>query len=152
MTKKKTKNIDHEELQAKCEEYLAGWKRAHADYDNLKKESEKRKSEYAKYAAEEIVTELIPIYDNMKMAIEHIPKDQKEIDWVVGVDHIKDQLEKFLESNGVEFIQTVGEEFSPERHEVIEQADESEDNIIKKEIQPGYKLHGKIIRVAKVVV
>ena len=174
--KDKSSKLNIEELEQKCGEYLAGWQRAQADYDNLKKETDKAKTEWIKMANGDLLAEILPVYDNLKLAIVHIPEEQKKLDWVVGIEHIKNQLSNFLEQNGVEEIKTVGEEFDPKVHEAVashesiktlkhesNKVDEDEtrlrqgfggrrDNIIKKEVRAGYKLHGKVLYSAKVIV
>ena len=106
----------------------------------------------------DILIQLLPVYDNLKLALKHAGKRS---DWVIGVEHVANQFRKVLEENGVEEIETVGQEFDPEIHEAVkshntenyQQAAESErDNIIKKEIRAGYKLNGKVIFPAKVIV
>lgn len=165
------------EWQARCAEYLAGWKRAQADYQNLQKEVQKSRAALVKFAAEDMLRDILPIYDNMKLALAHVPDDQKQTDWVAGMAHIKDMLAKFLADNGVEEIKSVGEKFNPAVHEAVEQQNthlrqgsrlrqgydgqdggqagstEAQKNvIIKKEVRAGYKLNGKVIQAARVVV
>lgn len=157
-----------EELRAKCDEYLNGWKRAQADYHNLEREINQKKSEWIKMANADLLMQLLPIYDNLKLALKHVPTEHKKSDWVVGIEHIKNQLSKLLEDNGVEEIKTVGEEFNPVWHEAVSMAEEgresqkdkkqknkqwlSKSGLIKEEVRPGYKLNGKVLYPAKVVV
>ena len=168
MNKQKDKELSYEELFKKSDEYLNGWKRALADYHNLERETEKKKSEWLKMANEDLLFELLPIYDHLKLAWAHIPAEQKKTDWVVGIEHIKNQMKKFLETQGIEEIQTIGQKFDPTLHEAVEHKDaesaentstdagqgdtESHNEIIKKEIRAGYKLNGKVIQAAKVIV
>jgi molecular chaperone GrpE len=154
------------ELEKKCEEYLNGWKRAQADYHNLQKEIEQRKSEWIKMASADLLIELLPVYDNLKLALKHVPASEKDSDWVIGVRHIKNQLQKVLDEHGVKEIKTVGEKFNPHYHEAVPAADEKEDKaegetqktektqsgVIVKEVRPGYLLNDKVLYPAKVVV
>jgi len=78
-----------EKFKKKAEENLDGWKRAKADYINLKKESEKRFGEFAQYANAALIIEILPILDHFKESEKHLPKDLKDNDWVKGVMHIK---------------------------------------------------------------
>ncbi|NMC51787.1 nucleotide exchange factor GrpE [Candidatus Kuenenbacteria bacterium] len=144
---------DQQELEKKCEEYLHGWKRAQADYENLKKTTEKEKLEWVKLANQGILLQLLPIYDHLKLAIKHIPEGEKKTNWVVGIVNIKNQLTKFLSEAGVEEIKTVGEKFNPEEHEAVAVSEDNIDNQeeeISEELHPGYKLHGKVLYPAKV--
>lgn len=74
--------------------------------------------------------------------------------WIEGVKQIKNQLENLLKGLGLEEIKTEGEKFDPSLHESTgkEKVEGKEENIILKEVEAGYKLHGRVIRPAKVVV
>ncbi|MBI2636666.1 MAG: nucleotide exchange factor GrpE [Parcubacteria group bacterium] len=69
-----------EELQAKADEYLAGWKRAQADYQNLKREHEQQFARIGELSAIGFVERLLPVIDHFELAINHTPKesDKKE--------------------------------------------------------------------------
>jgi len=137
-------------LEAQSEEYLRGWQRARADYDNLKKETERNLQELRKYIKAEMV---LPVYDHFKMAMAHIPLDQQEADWIQGINHIHREFADWLKSEGVEEIATKGQEFDPRYHEAVatEQSSEDEGQIIK-EIKTGYKINDTILRPAQVIV
>ncbi len=144
---------DVEELEKRCEEYLNGWKRAMADYQNLVKDVAKEKMEFVKFANQNLILELLPILDNFKLAFSKVPDAEQGGAWTVGFAHIKKQLEDFLKENGVEEIKTVGEKFDPMLHEAVEKVEnsEKESGLIVEEKKPGYKLHGKVVQAAKVV-
>ena len=102
--------------------------------------------------------EVLPIVNNFKISVEHIPENQKESAWVQGIIYIKKQFLDVLSANGIEEIKTVGEKFNPEMHEAVEdnkkqdEKHKGEKGIIIKEITAGYKMNGKVISAAKVVV
>ncbi len=159
---KKQKDINIKELEKKTQEYLDGWKRAQADYQNLQRETEVNRKKWIQMANAGLLEELLPIYDNFKLAIKHIPEEQKKLDWVIGIIHIKNQLEKILNDNGIEEIKTVGEKFDVELHEAVARQEDNKSsqmkennkensNIIQKEIRAGYKLNGKVLYPAKVI-
>lgn len=151
--KKLQKKIKH--LEKKAEEYLSGWKRAKADYINQEREIEKEKSDWIQFANKDLILQLLPVLDSLNQSLDHIPKDIGESEWVNGVAQIKIQFEKFLQSQGVEKIKAVGNVFNPEYHEVIgkEENDKNgRENIIVQEVQAGYIMHEKAIRVSKVIV
>ncbi len=143
-----------EALQEKCDEYLNGWKRAKADYLNFKKETEKKQSETVQYANAALLAQLFPIIDNFKLAMKHVPQDQKSADWIVGLEHIQKQFADFLEQLGITSIATVDQKFDPTLHEAVahEEKDGVGQDIIFEEVQPGYLLHGKVLQVARVKV
>ncbi|NCP17041.1 nucleotide exchange factor GrpE [Candidatus Kuenenbacteria bacterium CG_4_9_14_3_um_filter_39_14] len=147
MNKQNDKELSYEELLKKSDEYLNGWKRALADYHNLERETAKKKSEWLKMANEQLLVVFLPVYDHLKLALKHSQAEKG--DWLAGIEHVTAQFKKVLEENGVTEIKTVGEEFDPEIHEVIKK--ESDKNIITREIKAGYKLNGKVLYPAKVI-
>ncbi len=143
-----------EELQKKCKEYLAGWQRAKADYINREREIERERSEWIKFANLNLILEILPIYENFSQALKH--KDNNQ-DFIEGLEQIKKQFDDLFKKLGVEKIKTIGEKFDPEFHEVVEREttnskEQTTDNIITKEVSPGYTMNGKVIKVAKVIV
>lgn len=147
-------NQELENLKKQCEEYLNGWKRAQADYQNLKKETASKNQELANFIQASLLLEILPIINNLKVALGHIPSEQKEEAWVKGIAHIYRQFADWLKNQGIEQIKTIGEKFNPELHEAVGQEtnEEVEDYIIVKEISPGYLLNKTVINPAKVVV
>lgn len=143
--------------------HLNGWKRAKADYMNLKKNTEEARSEYIKYANSGLLEELFPIYDKMKDAIKYIPVGEKEDEdnkWFIGVEHIKNQLGKFLRDNGVEeIIPHEGDKFDYQIHEAVSGVPNENNkpkvergDMIKNVIEHGYKLNGRMLKPAIVEV
>jgi len=141
-------------LQHKAEEYLDGWKRAKADYLNLKKDSEKYQAEMIQYANAALISQLLPIFDHYKLAWQHVPTEQQKTDWVVGFDLVRKQFVEFFKNLGIEEIKTVGEKFNPEFHDAVAHEDkkDTETDVIFEEVKSGYTLHGKVIYPAKVKV
>lgn len=140
--------------QAQAAEYLLGWKRAQADYQNLVRETERRVRDISKYATEAFIHELLPIVDHFQLAFTGVPAAEKESSWLKGIEHIYNNLLRILEAHGVEMIKSVGERFDPHRHEAVEEV-EMEGGVsgtIAVEVASGFKLNGKVIRCAKVKV
>lgn len=138
------------ELKDANEKYL----RVLAEEQNLIKRQTIEKEEFVKYANQEIISEFISVYDHLKLSIGSLPEEEKKSAWVQGVEYTVKQFKDLLSVNGVEEIKTVGEKFNPAEMEAIEgpsagsgQAGEK----VAKEIMPGYKLNGKVIRAARVV-
>ncbi len=144
-----------------AEEYKRSWQRALADYTNLQKETAARRLEWAEMSSRQILEEFIPIYDNFKKAFFHQPELPQEDDtsrkiknWMDGIGHIQRQFNEVLRQNKVQEIPTVGTLFDPSLHESVaeEEASGQEHGVIVREIDGGYKLGERVIRVAKVVI
>lgn len=136
-------------LQAQCEEYLNGWKRAKADFINYQKDEARRFEEFAKFGNEALMKDVISILDSFDLAESAHPDDK-------GLRIIRTQLEDMLRKRGLEPIVTkTGEAFDPARHEALlavesHEGVEGPPNTIVEELEKGYILYGKIIRPARV--
>ena len=148
---------EEEKAENKELEYLDGWKRCQADFENYKKRQAEAQKDLIEYSTETVIYQILPVLDNFHASTDHIPEDQKNNPWVTGIMHIQKQLEDVLKDNGVEEIKVeVGDEFSPHIHEAIINDQETKTkegkNKILKVVQKGYKIGEKVIRAARVVV
>lgn len=141
-------------LQKQAEDNLAGWQRAQADYANLKKETEKRGREIFEIANAAFMAEVLPVYNHFKLALNHIPEEQKNLDWIKGICQIQKQFQDFLKKYGIKEIQTVGEKFDSNFHEALvhEEKQGFEPETVFEEVMPGYTLGDKVLNPAKVKV
>lgn len=145
----------------KCDEYLAGWKRAQADYQNLKRETDQQRAEFAKYANERLLEELLPVIDQYAMVIAYQPstdgmsdEQKKQWDnWLIGVKAVWNNWERVMSSIGLSLINDT-DGFDPIKHEAVgtESVEGKESGSIIKVIQPGWILNGKTLRPAKVII
>lgn len=122
--------------------------RALADYQNLLKQTAKDREEFVKYALGNFLEDILPIYDHLKMSLNGLKDDDHKNPWVEGVKHVLKQFKELLKERGVEEIKTIGEKFDHETMDALEGNGE----IVKREVTAGYKLNGKVIRHAKVIV
>lgn len=124
------------------------YKLALADYQNLLKKTASDKTEFAKYAISDLLEDIIPVYDHLKMSLNGLPAEEENSAWVVGVKYVLKQFSDSLSARGVEEIKTVGEKFDHNTMEALE----GDGDMVSKEIMSGYKLNGRLIRAAKVIV
>lgn len=117
------------------------YKRALADYQNLLKRTAQEKQDFAKYANEQLILDILPVYDNLKISLEHINKETEKNSWVEGINFVLKQFTDILSNLGVEEIETKGKKFNPEYMEAIEGQGEK----IKKQVKAGYRYKGKVI-------
>lgn len=129
------------------------YKRALADYQNLLKQTAKEKMEFAVYANEQMLKEILPVYDHLKMSLEFHNGESTD-EWLQGVKHVVKQFKDVLNKIGVEEI-IANKKFDHNLMDAVqseETEDESLDGQVAKQIKAGYKLNGKVIEAAKVVV
>jgi len=141
--------IELEECKKIRDEYLAGWQRAKADFENYKKDEVKRRAEFIAFANENLINEILPIIDNLDIAFNSLPQDLSENLWVKGVLNIDIQLRDILKKYGIEEIKVKkGDKFDPNFHEAITSGEEG-DEIIEI-FQKGYLLNGRVLRPVRV--
>ena len=147
------KGEELEKYKKETEENLAGWKRAMADYQNLKKETAIERGRAAMLGAQTVIFAILPALDHFDEAIGHIAESDLEKAWVKGIMLIKKEMEEVLKQFGVEAISCVGEKFNPTRHEAVgeSETDGTEPETVTKELQKGYTQNGEIVRPAKVI-
>ena len=131
------------ELKDANDKYL----RVLAEEQNLIKRQTVEKEEFVKYANQEVLSEFLIVYDHLKLSIGSLPDAEKASAWVKGVEYTVKQFKDLLSVNGVEEIKTTSEKFDPNTMEAVEGQGEK----VVKEIMTGYKLNGKVIRAARVV-
>ncbi|TMF09375.1 MAG: nucleotide exchange factor GrpE [Chloroflexi bacterium] len=138
------------ELQAARDEVQANfgrYQRLAADFENYKRRTRQELADRTQYANEELLRKLLPILDNLRRALDHAPEGIDR-NWFEGLRMVVRQFEDTLQAQGVSPIPAVGEKFDPSQHEAIarEETDEHEEGTIVEEMQPGYRLHERVLR------
>lgn len=136
-----------EELSAKESKYL----RLAAEYDNFRKRSQKEKEGIYLDAKTDVVSALLPVYDNLERALKQECSDEA---YAKGVEMTMAGLKEIFAKLGVEEIPSLDQPFDPSFHNaVMHLEDESVDeNTIVEVFQSGFKLGEKVIRFAMVKV
>lgn len=144
-----------EALKKEAADYKDGWQRALSDYQNLQKEVARQRSEWATMSELQVLEEFLPVYGNFKKAFsnEQLAMNNEQQNWVKGIGYIMKQFADVLRNHGIEEMKTVGELFDASKHEIVgEESSEEPEHVILKEIDTGYTMKGKVIKVAKVIV
>src|SRR3989338_2102642 len=145
------------ETADKAEEYLNNWKRERADFINYKKDESRRMEEFARFANEDLVLEMMELVDDLEIVAKEVPG--------VGLEHVSKKFSELFKKYGVERIKVEGQ-FNPALHEAVlgegsigwtkSVADngisvETEKEGTKMvEVRAGYMMHDKVIRPARV--
>ncbi len=150
------------DLQTKCDEYLAGWKRALADYENLQKANSQTRDLDRRRVRINLAEDLLSVIDNFGYVMKHVPdvttcsEDFKQHfdTWFQGIGHIDRQFAETLKNMGVEPILTVGQAFDPHLHESggSKLDDAHDDGVVLEELVKGWKFGEVVLRPAKVIV
>lgn len=147
---------EYTELQRKVTEFEGlreKMLRTAADFENAKKRLLRERDEFARFSQEKILRHLLPVMDNFERALLHSEDVQDEAakKVITGIQMVFKQFGEILKNEGLTRLETKGKIFDPHQHEAIGYVHEEgkEDEIIE-EIEPGYLLHGKLLRAAKV--
>jgi molecular chaperone GrpE len=139
------------EEKDKAEKYLANWQRSQADLENYIKRSEQEKAETVECANRMLVSDLLPILDDLERAFASLPVELYEQNWTEGIRLIYNKIKAVLETQGLAEIEAKGECFDPCWHEAAGQL-EGEEGIVVEEIRKGYKFRDRLLRPAMVMV
>ncbi|MDP3989590.1 MAG: nucleotide exchange factor GrpE [archaeon] len=124
--------------------------RTQANFENYRKQTEKRVEEMIQIATKGIIAQILPILDNFELALQTAETSSEQPEFVQGITLIHSQLTKTLKDNGVKEIKVEGT-FDPHIHEALmKMPSELPENSIVGIIQKGYTLHGKLLRPARV--
>ncbi len=128
--------------------------RSLAEMENLRKRLAREKEEHTKYAAESVLADLLPVLDNLDLALDHAPSDECCQGFVTGVDMTRKVFTDILARHGMEPVGEVGQEFQPEMHEAVGQEPRADmaPGLVCKLMQRGWKLRGRTLRPARVMV
>jgi molecular chaperone GrpE len=140
-----------EELEAtrrERDDYLDALRRIKAEFENSRKRAERERERILRTASEGLITELLPVLDNLDRALEH------EGDIHDGVRATRDQFADVLGRQGLLPVASDGQSFDPNVHEAVmsQPSEDHEEGTIIQTFERGYVLNGKPIRPAKVVV
>ena len=126
--------------------------RVRAEADNFRKRMQREKDDFARFAREGFVRDLLPVKDNLERALLHAGDDPASV--VDGVKLTLEQFDSIFKTMGVECIECLGAPFDPAFHQAMTQveSDEHEPNCVVDELQRGYQLHGRLLRPAMVTV
>ena len=129
---------------------------AEADWDNYRRRTAQERLDERQRATEKLVVDLLPVIDDLERAIEHADNltDPAAEQFVEGVSAVCNKLVGVLNKEGVEVVNPVGEAFDPLSHQAVSQIEDTEayDETVAQVYQKGYRMGGKDIRTAMVVV
>ena len=131
--------------------------RAMAETENLRRRSEKEKSDLRKYAIADFARDMLTVSDNLQRALaavsEEARQDNEELSLLLeGVEMTQRELQGHLDKHGITEIATLGEKLDPNLHQAVVQIDhpEAPHGTIVQVMQPGYMIQDRLLRAAMV--
>lgn len=128
--------------------------RAAAELDNSRKRLAREREEQVRFAAESVLSDILPSLDNLDLALQHAGTNEACRDFVTGVRMTRQLLLESLKKHGLHVVGAVGEAFDPAVHEAVgldPSGDVPKDHISKL-LTSGYTLNGRLLRPARVMV
>ncbi len=157
--KEEAKELTLEEQLDVARQEAASAKEAHlrsvADLENFRRRTAREKDDLRAFAAANVVEELLPVLDNLGFALTAAKADNAELKSLTdGVEMVSTQFKSALGNHGLKEINPVAEAFDPNVHEAMSQeaSDEVEEGKVVRVIRVGYKLNGRLLRPASVIV
>ena len=147
--------VELDELRAERDEMKDRWMRALADAENVRKRGERARREAEQYGGSKLARDMLPVFDNMKRAIESITEEQKEASaaLIEGIELTMRELLNTFSKHGIEVVSPdVGDKFDPKLHEAMFEAPvpgTKSGEIIQVSAE-GFMLHDRLLRPAKV--
>jgi len=160
------RSLSREELESLCREQVCPecpvheekdneMLRVKADAENYRKRMTREKEEYCKYAEQKLLEDVLPVIDNLELAIQHGRQVEACKDLVQGVEMTIKMFQDTVKRYGLEPVETQqGEEFDPAWHEALyeEQRQDLETGQVCQVLQKGYKIKDRLLRPSKVIV
>ncbi|MCZ6454237.1 MAG: nucleotide exchange factor GrpE [Alphaproteobacteria bacterium] len=146
---------------AELEEEIASVKdqflRFMAEAENVRKRSERHLAEAHKYGVANFARAILTVADDLSRALSAVPEDQRQGEGLFqtllgGVEAVERELVKVLDAHNIERIDPAGEPFDPNFHEAMFEVPDSDfpSGTVVQVIQPGYRLHDRLLRPARV--
>src|SRR5438270_870639 len=124
--------------------------RLQAEFDNYRKRAARENADFRDFAVADAARTLLPVIDNFSLALKN--SSAKPEDLRKGVELTHQQLQDVLRKLNVERVPAQGQPFDPNVHEAIEVVESNEvpDHHVLEELQPGYRIKGRLLRPAMV--
>lgn len=139
-----------QELAEMKDQYL----RALADLDNVRKRGRREKDEALRYGVTAIISEILPVLDNLERALKAAEAAGEKGPLMDGVAMIREQFLQLLEQRAIRPLDAAGKMFDPVYHDAVARVattDHPEGSVIE-EVQRGYAIGDTVLRPSKVVV
>jgi molecular chaperone GrpE len=143
-----------EEARAEASRLKDQLLRTAADFDNFRKRARRELVDAERQGKEELLRELLPVFDNLERATSHAEKATDVQSLADGIKMVMRQFGDTLERVGIERVVTIGAAFDPTVHEAIQHlaSRDHSPGTVMAEVQAGYRTSGRLVRPALVVV
>ena len=145
-----------DEAEREKSQFKALAQRGQADFANFRKRADEEKLELLGNAKSQVILRILPALDDIERALGQAPAAGSEADsgWLEGFRLIERKLNSILEGEGLQRIESEGLAFNPWEHEIVSYLDvpKRKEGEVLEVTRQGYKMNGKVLRPAQVVV
>ena len=143
-----------EATKQRAQEATDQYLRLLAEFDNFRKRNRREYESLQEYAAEKVLTSLLPVLDDFERTLTAMEKTDNLASIKDGITMVTNKLHRTLEKEGLNLIDTVGADFDSGLHEAIHsiEVEDAKKGKVLEQAEKGYRLKDKVIRYAKVIV
>jgi molecular chaperone GrpE len=147
-----TMQSEKEKYQQDSKDYLDGWQRERAEFQNFRRRIERDQAQAKLDLTGQVIKKYLVILDDIERAMKNRPSEGEGAAWAAGIELIYRKLQNILENEGVERIPAEIQFFDPTIHEALMQEDSPnhESGQIIEVVQQGYKIGDRVLRPALV--
>ncbi|MEQ9407494.1 MAG: nucleotide exchange factor GrpE [Fuerstiella sp.] len=128
--------------------------RIQAELENFRRRSQREAADATRYQSLSVIRDMLPGIDNLKRAIDAAEQSGDTQNLIDGIRMVASQFHDVLKQHSAEVINPEGQSFDPNLHEALSQVPSAdhEPMSVFQVIEPGYRIHDRVIRPAKVIV
>ena len=139
-------------MSAERDGYLEQLQRSRADFANFRRRTEQERTQIREIASHVLLTQILPVYDDLQRAMTAVPDDARDEPWVQGLALIERKFWNVLDRAGVTPIEAKDQPFDPALHEAVDSVPGSAGTTVVDVYQTGYRLGQSLLRPAMVKV
>ena len=143
---------EKEKAQQECSDYLDGWQRERAEFQNYRRRVERDQAQATLNITGQVIKKYLVILDDLERALKTRPTQGEGAGWSEGVELIYRKLQTILENEGVERIPAETQTLNPAFHEALthEESPDHQSGQVIEVVQQGYKIGDRVLRPALV--
>jgi molecular chaperone GrpE len=147
-----TMQNEKEKLSQDCKDYLDGWQRERAEFQNYRRRLERDQAQAKLDLTGQVIKKYLVILDDIERAMKKRPTEGEGAAWAAGIELVYRKLQNILENEGVERIPAETQFFDPTIHEALMQEDspDYQSGQVIEVVQQGYKIGDRVLRPALV--
>ncbi|MBQ9812766.1 MAG: nucleotide exchange factor GrpE [Thermoguttaceae bacterium] len=144
---------EYEKLKAELDAAKDRALRALAELENFRNRTNRLAQEERKYAGVDLARDMLPLWDNLGLALSIQEPDKNGQAVVDGVKMVHEEFLKVLSKNGINKIEALHQPFDPKFHESVAfvPSEEFPPNTVVVELKAGFTMHDRVVRAAQVV-